>query len=136
MKHLKNFQSHNEELFGLFKNPIKYRQDMPVSKRMKENDIKQIFDKNPDTKKEILTKSYLVHGENQDKVATLEIKSVDEYGRPIIHMVIHEVNNPKKVIKSKSYLNQESAIHDFLQYWETQTEEGKEKNKDLKLKKY
>lgn len=141
MKHIKNFETYNEGLIdnlkGILGNPIKYRQDMPVSKRMKENDIKQIFDKDPnDKKKEILTKSYLVHGENQDKVATLEIKSADDYGRPIISMIIHEKNNPEKIIKRKSYFNQEKAIHEFLDYWEAQTPEGREKNKEFRLKKF
>jgi len=132
MKHLKTF----EGLFDFLKNPIKYREDMPVSKRMKENNIKQIFKKDPDTKKEIQSISYLMYND-KDQVATLNIDgSSDDYGRPFIKMKINELGNVEKIVKTGTYLNQEKAIKDFLQYWETKTKEGQEKNKEFKLKKY
>ena len=118
-----------------FSRTVKYRTDIPVSKRMRENGIKQIFKKDKNNKKEIETISYLLYG--SDQVAKLEIsKETTNYGQPIIEMIINELYNIEKVLSRKSYLSQEKAIHDFLDYWETKTKEGREKNKEFKLRKY
>lgn len=136
MKHLKNFQSYNEGIFDFMKNPIAYREDMKVSKRMKENDIEQIFEKDPESKKENLRKSFLVHGKEKEKVAKLEISKVDANGRPVIELTGHEPNNPENITIHKFYYNQDEAIHAFLNYWESYTKQGQDKNKQFRLKKY
>ena len=61
-------------LFDIFKNTIKYRQDMSVSKRMKENDIQEVFEKDPKTKKDIFTNGNL--DENNPKTAQQVLKEL------------------------------------------------------------
>lgn len=138
MRHLKDFEKFNEELFGLFSgNPVKYREDMKVSKRLKENDIEQIFEVDPETKKKEDNTCYFIwkgeDGKQKEKVAKISLNNTDEYGRPIFKLTILEDGATKS---SKSFLNQDSAAHHFLNYWESKTEAGRKKNKEYKIKKF
>jgi len=135
MNHLRNFESFNEGLFDVFsKNTIKYREEMKVSKRLKENNIEQVFDRE---NKKGNTSCYLVwkgdDGKSNDKVAEISLNGTDEYGRPIFKL---NVFDNERVKISKLFLNQDSAAHHFLNYWESKTEEGLRKNKDYKIKKF
>lgn len=133
MNYIKSFNAHNEGLVSWFSDMLKdtsknkFRSDIPVSKRMKENDIKQFF------KKDSERISYLKHEE--DIVAKIEITNEMSGRKPIILLTMYEKGSDKS-IGSKKYLGQEIAIHGFLNYWETKTKEGTSKNKDFKLKKF
>lgn len=138
MKHLIDFEKFNEGIFDIFSSSkTKNREDMKVSKRLKENDIVQIFETDPETKKQEDTACFLVwkgeDGKQNNKVAKISLDKMDEYGRPIFKLTIFEGDSVKS---TKIFLSQESAAHHFLNYWESQTDEGKKKNKSYKIKKF
>jgi hypothetical protein len=137
MKHLKDFEKFKERLFDIFSSSEKNREEMNVSKRLKENDIVQIFETDPETKKQNDTTCFLIwkgeDGKQNNKVAKISLDKMNEYGKPIFKLTIFEGD---KVKSTKFFLSQELATHQFLNYWESQTDEGRKKNKSYKIKKF